>query len=236
MSDTVKAAWIGFAATILAALIAGGFALYTAGKKANEASDRPVTILANFEAGFTLINPSKPASDSFHQAPAVTLPTANEEPVPKPVSTSPTSISVPTEAIKNGTCSGLDNKTWAIQIAPVTILKSKDAANHELSGYNVNLRLSNISDRSLYLKHGQAELTDDQGNELPLSSSSLPLDNLSAPTEVSGGADLPVNLKFLGPGETGKSVSFSINLHIFTQDDKPRLDKYETLACTNMPL
>lgn len=229
-----QAAWIGFAGTILAALIAGAVSLYTAGKKANEASDRPATPIANLQAGWTLINPSKPASASFQPRTQPPPPVVHE--VAAPTMTHPVPSPVTTGTITSGTCSGLDIKTWVVQIAPVTLLKSRDLTSHPISGYNVNLRLSNIADRAFYIKHAQAELTDDQGNLLQLSSTSLPPDNFTAPTEVSAGGDLPVNMKFLGPGQTGKSVSFSVNLHIVTQDEKPRSDKFETLACTNMPL
>ena len=236
MDTQVKAALITAGATILAAVIAGAVALYTAGDKTNKAAGRPATVIDNLRAGLVLANPSRPASDSFQsvaKAEPAPIPTPAAVPVVKPQVEDK-----PAAELKAGTCSGLDKETWSVQLAPVTPLKGKDGKGVELTGYNVNLRLTNSGARVLDVNYNQADLTDDAGNQINVSSSSLPLNNPNfAPIEVGPGDDLPVNMRFLGPGGAGKSVSFNINLHIFTKrDDLPHFEKVETLACVNQPV
>ena len=229
---TVKAAWISFLGAILAAIIAGLFSLVVAGRKANEASDKPTSFVANLQAGLTLVNPSRPASESFNPATRTASTPAAVTSV-QPIAP----MESPTAKIHAGTCSGLDKKVWSVEIAPVTLLRGTGHSAPE-SGYNVNLRLSNVSDRVLDVNYNQAEATDDQGNQLSVKSASVPPNNPNfAPNEVAAGADLAANFKFFVDGTLGKTMSLTINLHTFTKNqDVPRIDKVETLACTNVPV
>ena len=218
--------------TLLGTLATAAVGLYTAGKKVNEVTGHSISIVNNFQAGLTLALPSKPLQESLPDIHSSRPDNQIQRPTPVPV---PTPSTVPTPTTAAGTCSGLDKRLWNVEVAPVVLLKGKDPRNQDLTGYNINFRLGNLSDQILYVRYVTAELTDSLGSMPGLSSASL-ADDRGPGIAIAPGSSAPVNLKFLGLDlSSATTVSFSINLRVFTSNGKPEIDRIETFACTSLP-
>jgi hypothetical protein len=228
--------WLAFLGTLLAALIAAGgtFLLDAFGKKADGNSTR---FLSNVYSGiavtYRLANPKIPAADVLPQrteAKQQSSPLTAASPVPH--QPPPVVMPMPQNHIPTASCAGLDDKSWTISLGSVVPFSSNP------KGYTVHLRFRNNTQVPIGLKlQGQAELTDNNGNRLGLTSSSIAIPNFGVgPTSFGAGVDSPVSFVFAGASQLGTLVDFDVSLNSSTTLDGKPNNQQITLGCTSLPV